>query len=83
MWLDFAMQDQAMNPVTLRHATCSVTRRHAMSPVMPADTDEREPVMNYIELYSSSIRLHHPLDGITYPKYKLLRLLQLTIFLQR
>ncbi len=30
-----------------------------------------------------SIGLHHPLDGITNPEYKLLRFIQLTIFLQR
>jgi len=30
-----------------------------------------------------SIGLHHPLDGITNPKYKLLRFIQLTIFLQK
>ncbi len=29
------------------------------------------------------IGLHHPLDGITSPEYKLLRFMQLTIFLQR
>jgi hypothetical protein len=74
MWLDLVMRGHSMSPVT---------RRHAMSLVMPADTDEREPVMNYIELYSSSIGLYHPLDGVTYPEYKRLRLLQLTIFLQR
>ncbi len=29
------------------------------------------------------IGLHHPLDGVTNPKYKLLCFIQLTIFLQR
>ncbi len=29
------------------------------------------------------IGLHHPLDGITNPEYKLLCFIQLTIFLQR
>ncbi len=29
------------------------------------------------------IGLHHPLDGLTNPEYKLLRFIQLTIFLQR
>ncbi len=30
------------------------------------------------------IELHHPLDGVTkYPKYKLLHLIQLTIFLKK
>jgi hypothetical protein len=30
----------------------------------------------------SAIGLHHPLDGVTNLKYKLLRFIQLTIFLQ-
>jgi hypothetical protein len=29
------------------------------------------------------LRLHHPLDGVTNPEYKLLRFIQLTIFLQK
>ncbi len=29
------------------------------------------------------IGLHHPLDGVTNPEYKLLRFIQLIIFLQR
>jgi hypothetical protein len=29
------------------------------------------------------IGLHHPLDGVTSPEYKLLHFMQLTIFLQR
>ncbi len=31
-------------------------------------------------LYHSTIGLHHPLDVITNPEYKLLRFIQLTIF---
>ena len=30
-----------------------------------------------------TIGLHHPLDGVTNPKYKLLHFIQLTNFLQR
>jgi hypothetical protein len=33
--------------------------------------------------FFESIGLHHPLDGVTNPKYKLLRFIQLINFLQR
>ncbi len=32
---------------------------------------------------SGIIGLHHPLDGVTNPKYTFLRFIQLTIFLQK
>jgi hypothetical protein len=37
----------------------------------------------FLNKMCNTIGLHHPLDGITNPKYKLLRFIQLTIFLQK
>jgi hypothetical protein len=41
---------------------------------------ENEPPQVYIK--HRRIGLHHPLDGVTNPEYKLLRFIQLTNFLQ-
>ncbi len=37
----------------------------------------------FCELDSVLIGLHHPLDGVTNPKYKLLHFIQLTFSLQK
>ncbi len=68
-------------PVTkMPYMRMSVTKMPVIRmPVIQSSVDQKPD----IQLDFKPIGLHHPLDGVTYPEYKLLHFIQLTNFLQR